>query len=64
MFFKNYITGINIFSYENDSPTLRILKNINFDIILLLLESFNILCDSDQGYYKYSKIYFFFIINL
>ena len=54
-YFKNYIQIMNLFIYENDSHIIKNFKNINLDIILLLIESFNILCDSEQGYYKFSK---------
>ena len=55
---------MNLFIYENDSHIIKNFKNINLDIILLLLESFNILCDSEQGYYKFSKKFFLLIFFL
>jgi len=46
---------MDLYTNDNDSQMMKNLKNLNLDIMLLILESFNILCDSEQGYYKYSN---------
>lgn len=51
---------MDFFTYEIDTQMMKNIKNINLDIIMMLLESFNILCDSEQGYYKYSNYFSFY----